>query len=68
MSLLSRFARKGAPAPVVADLPADCRHWELAPRWGNAEDIGRKDRVTHLTCTNCGESFSPAQAERLRAA
>jgi hypothetical protein len=68
MSLFSRIARKGASAPVPAAPALECRHWELAPRWGNAADIGKNDRITHLVCANCGEEFTTAQAEKLRAA
>jgi hypothetical protein len=67
MSLLSRFARKGA-SPPVPEQPAECRHRELAPRWENADDIGKKDKITYLSCVSCGESFSPLEAERRSAA
>ena len=65
MSLLSRFARKDSAG---AELPAECRHRELAPRWENADDIGKKDKITYLSCVSCGESFSPLEAERRSAA
>ena len=67
MSILTRFARSKDPEVDLPDLPAECGHWEMAPRWDNAEDMGQKEKITFLTCTNCGESFSPEEAERLAA-
>jgi hypothetical protein len=68
MSLLSRFARSRTPEVAVPELPADCRHWELAPRWDNAEDIGEKDKIVSFKCTNCHDEFTPEEAERFAAA
>ncbi len=68
MSLLSRFARSKDPEVVVQELPTECNHWEMAPRWDNAADMGKKDKVTSYTCTSCGESFSPEEARRVAAA
>jgi hypothetical protein len=64
MSILSRFARKAEEQAVLPDLPTECGHWEMAPRWDSAADMGKKDKVTYLTCTNCKETFTPEEAER----
>jgi hypothetical protein len=69
MSLLSRFARsKDSEAPVVQSLPTECSHWELAPRWDNAADMGIKDKATSYECTGCKKTFSREEAARLAAA
>ena len=65
MSLLSRFARSRDPEVAVPELPAECTHLGLAPRWDNAADMGKKDRITSFACTGCQQSFSPEEAERL---
>ena len=36
MSILSRWSRKSVERAKVAELPRDCGHWELAPRWDAA--------------------------------
>jgi hypothetical protein len=66
MSILPRFAREKKLAPV--DLPPECGHWELAPRWDNCDDIGKKEKITFYTCSSCKENFSPPEADRLKAA
>ena len=65
MSLLSRFTRSkpeqvGAPEPQV-----NCAHRDLAPRWDNAADMGKKDKITFFACGSCGQSFSPDEAQGL---
>jgi hypothetical protein len=68
VSILSRFSRTQDPELSVPELPQECGHWELAPRWENAADMGKKDKITFLVCTNCKETFSPDEAERLAVA
>jgi hypothetical protein len=69
MSLLSRFARsKASEAPVLQELPKECNHWELAPRWDNAADMGIKDKATSYECTGCKKTFTAEEAARLTAA
>ena len=68
MSILSRFARGKDDKAGVEERPAECGHWEMAPRWDNASDMGNKDKITYFTCSNCKESFSPEEAERIAAA
>jgi hypothetical protein len=65
MSLLSRFARSKAPEASMLELPAECFHPELAPRWDNAEDIGKKDRIVSFTCNTCKGELTPEEAQRL---
>lgn len=64
MSLLSRFAKNQAPASLP-ELPEECGHWELAPRWDCAADIGKKDRVVSYRCTTCGKTMTPDEARSL---
>lgn len=65
MSILSRFARAKDEPIAVPDLPAECGHWELAPRWDNASDMGNKDKITSFACTGCKQTFSLEEAGRL---
>jgi hypothetical protein len=65
MSLLSLFARSREAEAALPDLPSECGHWELAPRWASAADMGKKERITSFACTACNETFSPEQAKRL---
>jgi hypothetical protein len=67
MSLLPRIARPKEPEVLVSDLPKECGHWELAPRWENAEDIGKKDKITYFTCSGCKGEFTPEEAKRFAA-
>jgi hypothetical protein len=67
MSLLSRFARSKDPEVAVAETPVACAHKGLAPRWDNAADMGKKDKITSYACTGCQQSFSPEEAVRLGA-
>ena len=50
MSILSRLSRKAAEQAQVAELPRDCGHWELVPRWDAAAEIGVPNLVvpTHV--------------------
>jgi hypothetical protein len=64
MSLLKSLKPRKAPATIEA-APAQCEHWELAPRWGDAASIGKKELITHYTCASCGANLSPdAVADR----
>lgn len=67
MSILSRFARSKDAAPTQATT-AECGHWEMAPRWDSAADMGKKDRVTSFACTGCQETFTPEEARQITAA
>ena len=41
-----------------------CPHTAIVPRWANAEDMGKQDRVTSYYCQACGATFS---AEEMKA-
>jgi hypothetical protein len=43
-----------------------CEHITLIPSWDSAGDIGREDRVSQYRCEACGQTFTLAEAERLR--
>jgi hypothetical protein len=65
MSLLSRFSRpKEQTAPVV-DVVTSCAHRDLAPRWDNAADMGKKDKITSFACGSCKQTFTPDEAQSL---
>lgn len=67
MSILSRFARsKPSEQAPEGEQETECAHWELAPRWGNAADIGKEDKITSYACTSCGMSMTPPEARALR--
>ena len=59
---MSIFSLKKNKAPVVSDLPTECHHWELAPRWDSAADIGKADRATSYKCTACGKELTLDEA------
>jgi hypothetical protein len=65
MGLLTKLFGERKDSLVVE---AECRHGHLLPRWDSAEDIGHEARASHFMCESCGETFSPAEAETLRAA
>jgi hypothetical protein len=67
MSILSRWSRKKAGEPVkAAELPRECGHWELAPRWDAAPDIGIPELVVFYECTGCKSVFTPDEVKALR--
>jgi transposase-like protein len=49
-----------------ADIQVECEHITLIPAWDSAEDMGRADRVSRYRCEACGNTFTAAEAERLR--
>ncbi len=61
MSLFS-FTRKKKISDVQAAPP--CQHWDLAPRWDSAADMGKEDLVTHYSCCSCGATVSKDEAAR----
>ena len=66
MSLGINLFRK-RPRHEAHGPPTECSHWELAPRWDSATEIGDPERISHYLCTSCGETVSPAEG-LLRAA
>ena len=68
MGLLDRLLRrKGGEGGAAGDTPP-CPHAALGPRWDSADDIGDESKVSSFRCEACGETFSPEEGERLRAA
>ena len=65
MSLFSRLARTKGPQDDVPETQLDCAHRDLAPRWDNAADMGKKDKITSFACGSCKQSFSPDEAAGL---
>ena len=61
MSLRVNLFRKRR-GEVFETPPPNCPHWELAPRWDSAADIGNADRITHYACANCGATVSRTEA------
>jgi len=66
MSILSRLSRKAAEQAQVAELPRDCGHWELAPRWDAAPDIGVPNLVVSYASTSCRSIFLPEEVKAMR--
>jgi hypothetical protein len=63
------FGKKQEEKPA-ADAGAEaieCEHITLIPSWDSAEDMGQLDRASQFRCEACGDTFAPAEAERLRA-
>jgi hypothetical protein len=65
VSFLSPFARKKNRPVEVVELPKECGHFQLAPKWDQAADIGKADRIVSLTCTVCQKIFTPEEARDL---
>ena len=65
MPLWSRQGRSKDPEVKVPEVAADCAHRDLAPRWDNAADMGKRDKITSYTCAGCKETVSMEDAERL---
>ncbi len=68
MSLLSRFARSKDAEVALPELPIECAHRVMAPRWDSAADMGKNDKITSYACGSCGAKFTPEEAERIAAA
>lgn len=62
--LLRREQQEEAPAPSDREL---CPHTVLTARWDDPADMGDESKATRFDCTACGQSFSPEEAERVRA-
>jgi hypothetical protein len=52
---------------IEAAKDVECPHTALAPHWANAADMGHQDKVTSYRCDVCGRTFSPSEAQELRA-
>jgi len=60
MSLFTLARKKKA----AAEQTQPCQHWDLAPRWDSAEDMGKAEKVTHYNCCACGARVSLEEARR----
>ena len=54
------------PADVPAETPP-CAHVILVPRWDSTADMGNDDKASGWRCDACGASFTPSEAQALRA-
>jgi hypothetical protein len=63
MGLFNKLFGRDKSTSVHEALP--CPHTAIVPRWANAEDMGKADRITTYYCQACGETFTP---EALKAA
>ena len=66
MSILSRLSQRTVEQAKVAELPRECGHFELAPRWDAAADIGIPDLIVFYACTTCQSIFTPDEVKTLR--
>ena len=39
-----------------------CPHTAIAPRWDNAADMGKHDKISCYVCTACGQVLSADEA------
>lgn len=57
--------------PAASAVPPNeeppCPHVTLVPRWGNAADMGKEDRISEYACDTCGAHLSVDHAQALRA-
>ncbi|MDP9238009.1 MAG: hypothetical protein M3P30_11550 [Chloroflexota bacterium] len=62
---------RGRSSSTADKAPADdvpvCAHVTLVARWDAAADMGDDAKASSWTCDACGTSFSPGEAETLRA-
>ena len=71
MGWLERF--RGRPSSEVqkpAAVPAEtaaCAHVTLVARWDSTADMGNDDKASGWVCDACGASFTPSEAQALRA-
>ena len=71
MGLLDRLrGRRSSGVQKPADVPAEtaaCAHVILVPRWDSTADMGNDDKASGWRCDACGASFTPSEAQELRA-
>lgn len=56
------------PTEVRHHAEPECGHVTVIPRWDNAADMGKADKVTVYHCEGCGTDFTPAELEAIRPA
>ena len=52
--------------PELTTMHDTCPHTTMVPRWDNADDIGKADRVSAYHCEGCNKLFTREEAEALR--
>ncbi len=68
MGFLSRLFGGGKAAEAESTGPPPvCGHTTLVPRWDNAEDMGKGDKVSVYRCESCRQDFTPDEAQGIRA-
>ncbi len=68
MSLFKRLSRNpDQETPDEAVVAAPCAHRHLAARWDEPDDIGKEELARGYSCNSCGQMFTPAEAEVVRA-
>ena len=65
MGLLDKLFGGGKKAAVLVEAPP-CPHVALAPRWGNAQDMGKEAKATSYICDACRQEFTPEEARGLK--
>ena len=66
MSILSKIFGGGqSAAPETTGPPPECHHGALVPRWDEAADMGKRDRISNYLCEGCQQQFTPAEADAL---
>jgi hypothetical protein len=60
MRLLRNILHERRPQ-VALEVP--CPHTALVPRWGNAEDMRKRERVSAYFCTGCNQTLSVLDAQ-----
>jgi hypothetical protein len=43
------------------ELRQDCPHSALVPRWADANDMGKEDRISEYLCEACNSMLTPEQ-------
>lgn len=70
MGLLDKlFGRKKDAEPEASEaaVATECPHTALVPRWDQAEDMGKDDRISRYVCEACQREFSSEEGARILA-
>ena len=59
MGLFDKLRGKDKTAATIEVPP--CPHTATVPRWADAADMGKPDKVTSFYCQACGQTFSPEE-------
>ncbi|MEX1022064.1 MAG: hypothetical protein WD058_02845 [Dehalococcoidia bacterium] len=47
--------------------PLDCPHGTMIPRWDEAADMGKQDKISSYRCESCSQELTPAEADEVMA-